>query len=107
MAAQQYRVIFTESAWSDLEEIVEFWTDEGDPERGVQYAHDLPIAAIEHLSRPASAKAGRFLTRTAFPEVQEYPVFNRVYRILYLVKENEDVVEVLRFWHSHRDEPFQ
>jgi hypothetical protein len=42
MAAQNYRVIFTESAWMDLEEIVEYWTSQGEPERGVQYAHDLP-----------------------------------------------------------------
>jgi hypothetical protein len=34
------------------------------------------------------------------------PVFKRSYRILYLVREAEGVVQVLRFWHSHRDEPF-
>jgi hypothetical protein len=30
--------------------------------------------------------------------VQELPVFRRSYRILYLRKEAEGVVEVLRFW---------
>jgi len=44
------------------------------------------------------------LTQTAYPEVQELPVFKRMYRILYLVNESDNVVKVLRFWHSHRDE---
>ncbi len=26
MAAQKFRVIFTQSAWNDLEEIVAYWT---------------------------------------------------------------------------------
>jgi len=39
--------------------------------------------------------------------VQEFPVFKRSYRILYRVNESEQLVEVLRFWHSHRDEPFR
>ena len=107
MAPQHYRVIFTESAWGDLEEIVEYWVEQGDPERGIQYAHDLPAEAIAQLSQPALATAGRYLKRTAYPEVQELPVFKRAYRILYLVKEDDGVVEVLLFWHSHRDEPFE
>ena len=35
MAAQNYRVIFAESAWTDLEEIVAYWASQGEPERGV------------------------------------------------------------------------
>ena len=42
MAAQSFRVIFTESAWADIEEIVAYWTDRDEPERGEQYAHELP-----------------------------------------------------------------
>jgi plasmid stabilization system protein ParE len=107
MAARKFRVIFSESAWADLEEIVAFWAGHDDPERGEQYAHDLPSEAIRQLSNPGIARAGRHLRRTAYPQTQEFPVFNRSYRILYLMKEEESVVEVLRFWHSHRDEPFQ
>ena len=88
MAAQNYRVIFAESAWTDLEEIVEYWAHESEPEQGVKYAHALSAEAIQ----------------TAYPEVQELPVFKRVYRILYLVHESDNAVNVLRFWHSHRDE---
>ena len=107
MAAQSLRVIFTHSAWTDIEEIAAFWAAHDEPERGEKYAHDLPSEAIRQLSDPAVANAGRFLRHTAYPQTQELPVFKRSYRILYLVKEAEGVVEVLRFWHSHRDEPFQ
>lgn len=107
MAAQSLRVIFTHSAWTDIEEIAAYWAARDEPERGEKYAHDLPFEAIRQLSNPAIANAGHFLSRTAYPQTQELPVFKRTYRILYLVKEAEGVVEVLRFWHSHRDEPFQ
>ena len=107
MAEQSFRVILTQSAWSDLEDIVAYWTERDEPERGEQYAHDLPAEAIQQLSDPGTAKAGRYLRHTVFPQTQELPVFRRSYRILYLVKEAEHVVEVLRFWHSHRDEPFR
>jgi plasmid stabilization system protein ParE len=107
MAAQSFRVILTQSAWTDIEDIVAYWTDRDEPERGEQYAHDLPSEAIHQLSDPGTARAGRYLRHTAYPETQELPVFKHSYRILYLVKEAESVVEVLRFWHSHRDEPFR
>jgi plasmid stabilization system protein ParE len=106
MAAQDFRAIFTESAWGDIREIVRYWTDRNEPERGEQYAHDLPAEAIRQLSDAGTARGGRHLRHTAYPETQELPVFKRSYRILYLVKEADGIVEVLRFWHGHRDEPF-
>ena len=82
-------------------------TDRDEPERGEQYARDLPAEAIRQLSIPATARAGRHLVKTNFPEAMELPVFKRSYRILYRIRESEGVVEVLRFWHSHRDIPFR
>ena len=107
MAEENFRVVFTYAAWRDLEEIVSYWTERGEAERGEQYAHDLPAAAIRELSDERIAHAGRKIRSFAFPDVQELPVFGRSYRILYLVKDSLATVEVLRFWHSHRDEPFQ
>tara|TARA_Y100001934_G_scaffold119796_1_gene146550 strand:- start:10437 stop:10775 length:339 start_codon:yes stop_codon:yes gene_type:complete len=107
MAEEQFRVIFTERAGADLEDIVGYWSDRNDPERGVQYAHDLPHEAVRTLSRPSEARSGGYLLRSDYPEVEELSVFKRSYRILYLVKESEVEVEVLRFWPSRRDEPFQ
>ena len=107
MAAEELRVIFTESAWSDVEEIVTYWSNRGEADRGEQYARDLPREAIRQLSQREIARGGRYLRETAFPETQELPVFKRSYRILYHFNEEEGIVAVLRFWHSHRDEPFQ
>jgi plasmid stabilization system protein ParE len=107
MAARDFRVVFTQSAWIDLEQIVSYWSERDEIERGEQYAHDLPSEAIRQLSDPAVARDGRFLRQSAYPETQELPVFKRSYRILYHVNEADRVVEVLRFWHSHRDEPFR
>jgi plasmid stabilization system protein ParE len=61
MAAQDFRVIFTESAWGDIREIVGYWTDRNEPERGEQYAHDLPAEAIRQLSDAGTAREGRHL----------------------------------------------
>ena len=89
MAAQNFRVIFTESAWSDLEEIAAYWAQREEPERGEQYARDLPSEAVRLLSERSTAQAGRYLRHTAYPRTQELPAFKHAYRILYLVKEND------------------
>jgi len=107
MAPQKFRVIFTESAWTDLKSIVTYWTRRGEPERGEKYAYDLPVEAVKKLSDPETASSGRFLKNTAHPKIQELGVFKHSYRILYFVRNGADVAVVLRFWHSHRDEPFQ
>ena len=52
MAAQNFRVIFTESVWEDIGEVVRYWTDRDEPERGEQYAYDLPTETIRQLSDP-------------------------------------------------------
>jgi plasmid stabilization system protein ParE len=90
MAASSFRVVFTHSAFADVDEIVTCWSNRGEPERGEQYARDLPAEAIRRLG-----------------EVQELFVFKRSYRVLYRIRESENTVEVLRFWHSHREEPFR
>jgi hypothetical protein len=38
---------------NDLEETVAYWTNRDQPERGEQYAHDLPAEAIRQLSDPS------------------------------------------------------
>ena len=42
MAAQSFRIVFTQSAWADLEEIVAYWTDHDEPERGEQGRRRAP-----------------------------------------------------------------
>jgi plasmid stabilization system protein ParE len=107
MAERRFRVVFARSAWADLDKIVAYWTKRDEPERGEKYANDLPTEAARQLSDLAIARAGRFLRRSAYPEVQELLVFKQSYRILYVVHPAENIVRVHRFWHSHRDEPFR
>jgi plasmid stabilization system protein ParE len=107
MAGPQLRVIFSRPALLDLAEIEDYWASHDEPERGERYARDLPAEALELLSDPAEARAGRHLRDKDNPGVQEILVFRRSYRIIYFVRTDEQLVEVLRFWHSHRDEPFQ
>jgi plasmid stabilization system protein ParE len=107
MAASQFSVIFSRPALLDLAEIVDYWTIHDEPERGEKYARDLPAQALALLSDPSEARAGRYLRDSDNPGVQEVLVFRRSYRIIYFVRPDEQVVEVLHFWHSHRDEPFQ
>ena len=57
MAAQSFRVILTQSAWADIEDIAAYWTDRDESERGEQYAHDPPSEAIRQLSDPGTAEA--------------------------------------------------
>ena len=75
MAAQNFRVIFTESAWEHIGEVVRYWTDRDESERGGD-DQELPVYGLQ---------------------APPYP--------LHLLKEADGIVEVLRFWHGHRDEP--
>ncbi len=107
MAPECLDVIFTESAWLDLQEIADYWANRGEPERGEQYARNLPEEAIRRLRNLKTAMSGRFLRKSDFPLSQELSVFKRSYRILYFHDRPRGVVEILRFWHSHRAEPFR
>jgi plasmid stabilization system protein ParE len=107
MAEAELRIVFAQSAFDDLREIVEYWLEREEPERGEKYMEDLMAEAIRELRSPQTARRGRKLVKSNWPNAQEIRVFKRVYRILYVLREEESLVEVLRFWHSHRDEPFQ
>lgn len=105
MAAEQYRVRFTSKAWSDLEAIAAYWTAKGEPERGTQYARNLPEEAVSQLSSPIVANACRSLGSKLYPQTRELPVFKGSYRILFTILDEEGVVQVLRFWHGRRKGP--
>ncbi len=64
MADEQFHIVFTERAWDDLTEIVEYWTARAESDRGEKYAHDLPSEAIRTLSnRPGRGQGGIFSRR--------------------------------------------
>ncbi|MCE9609256.1 MAG: type II toxin-antitoxin system RelE/ParE family toxin [Chthoniobacter sp.] len=104
MGETRLEVILTERAWSDLEEIDNYWTRRDEAWRGEKYYGDLRDAAVHELGDAATARRGRPARNCDRPGVQEILVFG-TYRILYQINPAFDRVEILHFWHSHRAPP--
>ena len=82
MGEEAFRVSFAADAWADLDELADFWIARGEGWRAEKYSRDL--------------------VRTARAEL--ILAFG-IYRIIYEIDEAQERVEVLRFWHAHRDDP--
>lgn len=100
-----FQVRLTDSALQDLHEIDDYWFHHGEPERGEQYVRDLIEKAEQELASPSRAQRGRRVRVAILPDTLEILVFKGSYRIIYRIDTVEHVVHILRFWHSHRDEP--
>lgn len=105
MPGRTFRVIFAREAESDLYEIRDYWISRGEAGRGNKYFLDLLNKAETTLRNPISDRAGRKPRDVDAPDVREIVAFKHSYRIFYRLDETRGVVEVLRFWHSHRDTP--
>lgn len=105
MGSSSFQVRLTESALNDLHEIDEYWFRRQEPERGEQYVCNLIDTAEQEISQPVRARSGRLVRVAVLPETREILVFKGSYRIIYRIEEELQLVEVLRFWHGHRDEP--
>ena len=105
MGKATLEVFLTGSARDDLDEIAIYWFERGEPERGEKYAADLHGAATVKLADRAVALEGKVFAGSGPEAIRELRVFKRAYRIFYTVNEKLSRVEILRFWHSHRDEP--
>lgn len=99
-----FHIRLTDAALGDLEEVDEYWAARGEPERGEQYVRDLIGAAEDELSDPARARRGRPVRVALLPGTREILLF-QTYRIIYRIDEEQRAVFLLRFWHSHREEP--
>ena len=104
MGEARFRVEVTERAADDLDKIDTYWTERGDAWRGEKYYSDLRDFALRELSDADQARRGRFLNDQANPSARSILAFG-VYRIIYEIDESRSLVNVLRFWHSHRDLP--
>ena len=104
MGETTFRVIFTADAWADLDELAGFWIARGEAWRAEKYSHDLVRAARLELGDPSRARRGRPLRSRAHPDAREILAFG-IYRIIYEIDEAASRVDVLRFWHAHRDDP--
>ena len=60
---------------------------------------------MRELSKPDVARAGRIPRDVEVGGLRELLVFKRSYRIIYEIDEAASRVNILRFWHSHRDVP--
>lgn len=104
MPAAPFRVEVTDSALADLAEMQAYWEQRGESWRGEKYFRDLTAQARSELIDPTRARRGRLVKLADWPEAREILGFG-VYRIIYRLDETAGVVNVLRFWHAHRDEP--
>lgn len=104
MSAEKFRVKLAPEAVEDLYAIESYWIGRNEAWRGEKYFRDLMHKASSELSDPLRARLGRRLKGVLFEDAQEILVFG-IYRIIYDIDETAGIVNVLRFWHSHRDTP--
>jgi plasmid stabilization system protein ParE len=104
MGETTFRVVFAADAWSDLEELSEYWISRGEGWRAEKYSRDLVQLAETELGDAIRARRGRNCRSRRYPGAREILAFG-VYRIIYRVDESVNIVKVLRFWPAHRDEP--
>lgn len=104
MGSTSLQVLLTDSALNDLHEIDAYWHEHGEAERGEQYVRNLIDAAEMELSSLVRAQSGPRVRVAILPDTRAISVFKGSYKIIYRVDAAENVVHVLRFWHSHRDE---
>ncbi|SRR5260221_9246331 len=104
MPAAPFRVEFAVEAIADLYEIEDYWSERGESWRGEKYFRELAELALRQLSDPDEARRGRLVTSPGYRGAREVLVFG-IYRVIYDVDEQRSQVNVLRFWHAHRDEP--
>lgn len=105
MGDAPFQVSVTDAALIDLHELDDHWASRGEPERGEQYVRDLIHTAESQLTDPSTALLGRIVRAALVPGTREILVFKSSYRIIYRIDEAAGIVHVLRFRHSHRDEP--
>lgn len=69
-----------------------------------KYFRDLSRATQTELAEPARARRGRRFRGHKHDDVREFLAFG-IYRVIYRIDEAAGVVDVLRFYHAHRDTP--
>ena len=104
MPTETFRVEVGPEACADLYEIEAYWTAQDEAWRGQKYFRDLSSTAQRDLSDPARARRGRLTRGPGSRGARELLAFG-IYRIIYDIDEAAGIVNVLRFWHAHRDNP--
>ena len=92
-------IVSAPSAQGDLEDIVRYLARHN-PEAAVRMGNSL-IARAEGLA--AFPEIGRLVPEFRQPDLRE--VIHRTFRVIYRVKREAEVVEIVRFWHGARGFP--
>ena len=94
-----YRLIWAPSARLDLRELASYIA-ESRPKASVSFVKNV-FHMVEHLSD--FPKSGRVIPEFNDPNIRE--VIRRPCRIVYRVKPEERIVEIVRVWHASRGIP--
>jgi toxin ParE1/3/4 len=94
-----YRIDVTSKAERDLQEIYRYIAFDNP-----SAAHRFRLQLTTQLKLISNfARAGRMVPEIGRKDIRE--LIRNPYRIIYRVKENQKLIEVLRFWHAARGIP--
>ena len=94
-----FKVIWSPSARLDLKEIVSYIAEDN-----AEIAQRFGMSLIDATKSLASFPGkGRVVPELGSQEIRE--VIFKPYRIIYRVKEPENLIEVVRVWHAARGTP--
>jgi plasmid stabilization system protein ParE len=89
------KILFTQSAVSDLEAIKEYYLNEGAPQVGEEFV----ISIIEHIQTlKQHPDIGRLVPEFNTPKIRE--LIHVPFRVVYL--REEALIHVVRVWRSER-----
>jgi toxin ParE1/3/4 len=94
-----YKIIFSEPAIDDLENIVRFIAHNNQP-AAARFGGKL-IESVRNLA--SFPRIGRVVPEQNDENIRE--TILKPYRIFYRVKDDVRIIEVIRFWHAARGEP--
>ena len=94
-----YQVVLSPSARSDIRDIVRYISLD-DPNRAIDFGRFLIQCARSLAQFPLR---GRVVPEFADESLRE--VIARKYRIVYRLKDEDQLIEIVRFWHAGRGTP--
>ena len=95
-----YQVVLSPSARSDIQDIVRYISLD-DPERAIYFGRFLIQCARSFRQFPMR---GRIVPEFGNESVRE--LIARSYRIVYRLRDDERLIEIIRFWHAGRGTPY-
>jgi toxin ParE1/3/4 len=94
-----FKIVFTKPAIADLEGLVAFIASDN-PQAAERFGNEI-IAKAEKLDE--FPLPGRVVPEFKIENIRE--IIHRPYRIVYRVREERKLIEILRVWHGARGIP--